>query len=42
MMPHFSLDANLIKSQLTPDCLALISVLDIFESIDSTNRYLMT
>mgnify|MGYP000099508463 FL=1 len=42
MIPHFSLDANHIKSQLTPDCLALISVLDIFDSIDSTNRYLMT
>ncbi|MEY2667254.1 MAG: hypothetical protein RLZZ384_1425 [Pseudomonadota bacterium] len=42
MIPHFSLDTHHIKSQLTSDCLALISVLDVFDSIDSTNRYLMT
>ena len=42
MIPHFLLDAKHIESQLTPNCLALISVLDVFESIDSTNRYLIS
>jgi phosphoglycerate kinase len=31
MIPHFLLDAKHIESQLTPNCLALISVLDVFE-----------
>ena len=42
MIAPILLDAKHIESQLTPNCLALIAVLDVFESIDSTNRYLMS
>ncbi len=42
MTAHVLLNANNIESHLTPTCLTLISVLDIFDHIDSTNRYLMS